>query len=96
MISSDTSNIESAWKCQKCPELISVDKIGKVTKAVKEASEKLDVDPNITEHEKFLKKYSELVHENHVLLIGQVSHQHLVYQNWPQDGAAKIICLLWL
>ena len=69
VISTDTSKIESSWKCQKCSESISVDKISKVTQAVKEASEKLDENPKVEEYEKFLKKYSTVVHENHVLLI---------------------------
>ena len=42
---------------------------GLVTKAVKEAANRLDVNPKIDDFEAFLKKYSSVVHQNHVILI---------------------------
>ena len=53
MISTNTSNIESDWQCQKCPENISVDKISKVTQAIKEAAEKLEQSQKVEDYEKF-------------------------------------------
>ena len=50
-------------------EGISPDKIGIVTKAVKEAADQLDIDPKVNEFEAFLKKYSSVLHQNHVILI---------------------------
>ena len=72
VISTDTNNLDAVWKCniKNCKaEGISPDKIGIVTKAVKEAADQLDIDPKVNEFEAFLKKYSSVVHENHVILI---------------------------
>ena len=43
--------------------------LGLVTKAVKEAADRLDVNPKVDEFEAFLKKYSAVLHQNHVILI---------------------------
>ena len=40
-----------------------------MTKAVKEAADRLDVNPKVDEFEAFLKKYSAVLHQNHVILI---------------------------
>lgn len=69
MVSSNPSDLDAPWSCQSCQESVTPDKVAKVTQAVKEASEKLDADPKIDDFEAFLKKFSDLVHENHVILV---------------------------
>ena len=43
--------------------------LGLVTQAVKEAADRLDANPKVDEFEAFLKKYSAVLHQNHVILI---------------------------
>jgi len=69
VISSDTKRLDSMWNCSACNAGINPDKISLVTKAVKEAADRLDVNPKVDEFEAFLKKYSAVLHQNHVILI---------------------------
>ena len=69
MISSDPTNLEAVWKCEACGESISAEKIGLVTRAVKEAGENLDATPKIEDFEAYLKKYASVLHQNHCIMI---------------------------
>ena len=70
MVTANPADPESVWSCLKCKESITQEKVAKVTKAVKEACDKLDAaEPSIKAFEAFLKKYSTVVHENHVFLV---------------------------
>ena len=54
-------------------------KVSKVTKAVKDAGDKLDLEPKIEEYETFLKKYSTVLHPNHVIFIDKKYHLAKMY-----------------
>ena len=66
---SNAKNLEADWNCSACPETISPNKISLVTKAVKEAADRLDANPKVDEFEAFLKKYASVLHENHVIFV---------------------------
>ncbi len=69
VISTNTKELEAAWACEACKESLSAEKISLVTKAVKMAAEQLDLAPKIDDYEKFLSKYSSVLHTNHVLMV---------------------------
>ena len=54
-------------------------KVSQVTKAVKDAGDKLDLEPKIEEYETFLKKYSTVLHPNHVIFIDKKYHLAKMY-----------------
>ena len=75
VVSTNPSITTAEWGCVKCDKTFDCLKISRVTGAVKDALEKLE--PNTTNpkmcdipaHEAFLKKFGQILHENHVHMV---------------------------
>lgn len=67
--SSNTQDMEADWQCDQCRANIKCSQVQAVTGAVKEAADRLEVDPKVPSFEEFLEKYSQVLHPNHVIIV---------------------------
>ena len=90
VVPTDTKDTNANWSCEACNEKIHPDKIAQVTRAVKDAGDKLDADPKIEEFEKFLKKYASVLHPNHVIFIDKKYTLAKMYGRMPGYEASDL------
>jgi len=74
VVTMDPKDLKSDWSCTKCKRVFAQLKVSNVTAAIKEAGENLEhskenPELDIPTHEAFLKKFSPILHQKHVLLI---------------------------
>ena len=77
VITTDVKDLKADWECKnaKCKRKFQTSKIVNVVGAIKEKAEKLEYNKDFPDecgvdaHEAFLKKYSPILHSNHVTLI---------------------------
>ncbi|XP_023325963.1 histone-lysine N-methyltransferase ASHR1 [Eurytemora carolleeae] len=75
LLPSDVTSTSADWKCNNCEVKMDPVKISRVSNAVKDHAEKLEYNPkspdecSIPAHEAFLRKYGQVLHSNHVIMI---------------------------